>query len=159
LQWNSDNTFDTWSGSPVNESDMITFYVEALLPFFGANTTFDNYIVYNVPTVDDDPQPVSSGAFTGETGTAGSPGWTKAVQGTFSIRTTNFGVFKITMLDSASGDNFDPSSALGGAALDLFNLVSDTLNGFSGRDNGRPNVFIKFTQTLNEKLRRSYRMT
>jgi hypothetical protein len=159
LLWNVGNTFDTWNAGTVDEITMIEGYVDKLLPFFASDTEFDNWVTYLKPPDPADPQPVSSGSFTGKVGTASSPGWTTAVQGTFSIRTHLFGIYKIVMLDGASGNSFAPSSALGGAALDLFNYVSDKDNGFSGQDNGRPNVFIKFTKTLNEKLRRAYRLT
>ncbi len=159
LQWNSDNTFDTWAAGTISDSDMIGALVTDLLPFYPSTVEFDNYIIYNVPTLDADPQPVASGSFTGMTGSSGDIGWSKAAQGTFSIRTSLFGLFKLTMLDLDSGDQWSPSSALGGTALTLFDEVSDTGNGWAGRDNGRPNVFIRFTKTLNEKLRRAYRMT
>lgn len=159
LQWNVGGTFDTWNAGTVNDDDMIEEYVNALLPFFGADTEFDNWTIFNVPTVDADPQPVESAGLTGFVGSSATPGWTTAVQLTFSVRTTNFGLFKTVMLDCASGNSFAPSTALGGAAATFFGVISDIDNGFSGRDNGRPNVFIKQTKTLNEKLRRSYHLT
>ncbi len=159
LQWNIGNTFDTWNSGTVDDEDMITDYITALLPFFGADTEFDNALIYTVPAPDADPQPVQSYGFTGLVGSAASPGWTVAVQGTFTVRTHTFGLFKTVMLDMASGNSFAPSTALGGDALTFFNVISDKDRGFSGRDNGRPNVFIKFTKTLNEKLRRAYHLT
>jgi len=159
LNWNVGNTFDTWNSGTVDDETMITDYVTALLPFFGSDVEFTDAIIYLIPSPGADPQPVQSYGFTGLVGSASSPGWTTAVQATYSVRTHLFGLYKIVMLDMASGNSFAPSSVLGGAALDLFNIISDKDRGFSGRDNGRPNVFIKFTKTLNEKLRRAYRLT
>jgi hypothetical protein len=159
LQWNESGTFDVWGGGTVVDHDMVEAFVTLLLPFFGSDTEFESFIIYNVPTPGAAPQPVASFPLSGMVGSASSPGWTTAVQGTFSIRTTLFGLFKITMLDGASGNSFAPSTALGGDALALFEELISDANGWSGRDNGQPNVFIKFTKTLNEKLRRSYRLT
>jgi len=159
LQWTVGGVFATWAGGTTDAATMINDLVVLLLPFFASDTEFESALIYNVPSPGADPQPVDNIAFTGMVGSASSPGWTTAVQGTFSIRTTLFGLFKITMLDMASGNSFAPSTTLGGAALDLFNELADDTNGWSGRDNGQPNVFIKFTKTLNEKLRRAYRLT
>jgi len=152
-------TFDTWDVGSVDAFDMIEAYVDACLPFFWPTTTFDNFIIYTQPDPDDDPQPRASLVFTGKDGTDSGTTWSKAVQRTLNMRTTNFGLAKYVFLDAASGNNFDRINAAGSDILAFINVVNNTNYGFAGRDNGRPNAYIGVTTTLNEKLRRAYRMT
>jgi len=157
LAWSS-NQFTTWASGSVTDSKMIDDLVALLLPFYPSTVTFDNWIVFSQPTPTDAPVPVNASTFTGMDGTAGSPGWTKAVQLTMSVRSTNFGVAKYVFLDGASGNNFDPIRVADSAMLAVLAEVADTSNGWSAQDNGRPDTFIGLTKTMNEKLRKAYRM-
>lgn len=150
--------FETWAGGSVSAATMIGDMVDFLLPFYPDTTVFDNYIVFSQPTPADDPLPVDGGVFVSVEGTAATPGWTKATQLTMSIRSTLFGISKIVFLDAASGNNWDPIRSPDASMTALLAELSDLSNGWAARDNGRPNTFVGLTKTLNEKLRKAYRM-
>jgi len=103
--------------------------------------------------------PVNSGTFTGMEGTAAVPGWTKAVQLTMTVRSTLFGIAKYVFLDAASGDNYNPIRTPDSSMTNMLTVLNDVTNGWAARDNGRPENFLGLTKTLNEKLRKAYRMT
>lgn len=162
--WSSDplfpiaGVFEAWDTASIDAQVMIEGFVDQLLPFYPNSVIFDNFLIFSQPTPDDDPLPVAGAVFTGKIGSAGTPGWTKAVQLTMSLRSTLFGIAKYVFLDAASGSNFDPIQVPDTPMSDLITYVTDETNAFSAQDNGRPNTFIKLTKTLNEKLRRAYRM-
>ena len=164
LAWEADPSFPiagkfvTWDGGTVDADVMINDYVTALLPFYPSTVVFDNYIIFSQPTPSDDPLPVASNVFTALVGTATGAGWTKAVQLTMSVRSTNFGIAKYVFLDAASGDLFDPIRSPDASMTALLAIVSDTTRAFSAQDNGRPVTFIGLTKDLNDKLRKAYRM-
>lgn len=157
LAWNA-NAFNTWAAGTITDSTMINNLVDKLLPFYPDTVEFDNWIIFSQPTPDDEPIPVDASTFTSKIGTAGTPGWSKAVQLTMSVRSTNFGLCKYVFLDGASGDNFDPIRVADADMLALLGVVSSSANGWSAQDNGKPDVFIGLTKTMNEKLRKAYRM-
>lgn len=157
LAWDSGN-FATWAAGVVDDSTMIEDLVTLMLPFFPEGVIFDNWLIFSQPTPEDDPVPVAAGLFVLFEGTAALPGWTKAVQETITIRSTNFGVSKLVFLDAASGNSFEPITVPDGSMTALLNEIGDTSKGWSAQDNGRPATFIKLSKTLNEKLRRAYRM-
>jgi hypothetical protein len=45
------------------------------------------------------------------------------------------------------------------AGTNFVNFVTSDTHMFAGRDNSRVNTFLSATATLNEKLRRAYRLT
>lgn len=134
--------------------------VDLLAPFFPASAVFDTFTLYSKPTPEDLPVPVFSSSFVGKVGTSAVPGWSKSVQTTITWRTANVGLVKIVLLDSASGNDFDPvlSASADPATddLDVYMRSDDAI--ISGQDNSRAVTFIRETSTLNEKLRKQYRM-
>lgn len=162
LSWNAgagSGEFATHAGGVVDAETMIVDLYTALAGLAPVDTTFDNYVIFDQPDPDDLPVPVASGDLS-IVGIETTPGWNKATQATMTFRTTNFGVFKIVTLDCATNNLFDKTTVVGGAGVlfDVFTVVSDPANGFAGQDNGRPNNLISQTVTLNEKLRRAYRL-
>jgi len=151
--------FDVWDGSPIEADVMINNLVDLLAPFFSADNIFDDYIIYTLENPEADADPRYSAALA-TLGTNGAPGWEKATQNTWSFRTTSFGAFKLVLLDSATADNFDRITDVTGItpAVNLIAEITDVANGWSGRDGTRPAQFSQIAVTLNEKLRRSYRM-
>jgi hypothetical protein len=150
---------EAWDATLIDTDDMVVALVTLLAPFFPASYHFDNYIVFTYATPDADPVPVASNPLT-VVGTSAAPGWSKATQTTLSFRTDLFGIAKIVLLDVDSQDSFDKTVVVP-PATPLEALVTEfTLdtNGWSGRDGGRPDTYISATTTLNEKLRREYRM-
>jgi len=94
-------------------------------------------------------------------GTGGGTGWAEAVEQTFIIRTAAFGLFKWIMLDVPT-DNFfgkvNPADFSSDFTALMSNLTADT-SIYAGRDNSKPNIVKQATITLNEKLRRAYKLT
>jgi len=153
-------TFDSWTAGHIDADDMIKDLVNAMKGAMPDTVTFDNYVIFTQASETANPVPVAAGTLAID-GTLSTPGWYKAVQGTFSWRTTAFGLFKLVLLDFASGNTFDKANSVpgSGALFDMNAEVVSDMKGWSGRDNGQPHGFISATETLNEKLRRAYRMT
>lgn len=151
--------FDAWSGGGRDADDMIKDLVDKLKAFFDASVIFDNYIIYTKADAEAPELPVTGNSLA-VVGTNPAPGWFKAVQATWSFRTTAFGDSKLTLLDAASGDDFDKITNITGitAAEALRDEWQFDGNGWSGRDNNRPTTFVQIAYTLNEKLRREYNM-
>jgi len=158
LDWNEDDTFDTWVSGSISSATMISGFVDLLLPFYPDTVVFDRYTVFTKEDATAPDVPRQAGVFTGKIGTADDAGWTKAVQLTMSLRSTSFGLVKYEFLDGASGDNYDPIQVPDSDMTALLAYVSDNDNGFSAQDNGKPLTFLQLTKTLNEKLRKAYRM-
>lgn len=153
---NNHGQFDTWNAGDIDAEDMVEALVTLMLPLMPTSVTFDNWVIFTQADEDSDPLPQTGESFSAMVGSAAAS-WYKAVQITISARTVNFNIAKLVLLDAASGGAFAPAFSLpGGSPLEaLFNEWSDLDNGWSGRDNTRPNQFISSTATLNEKLRRS----
>jgi len=153
-------TFDSWTAGHIDADDMIKDLVNAMKDAYPTTITYDNYVIFTQADATANPVPVAAGTLAID-GTVVTPGWYKAVQGTFSWRTSAFGLSKLVLLDLASGDDFDKNNTVPGSGP-LFNMnaeVTADAKGWSGQDNGQPMTFISVTKTLNEKLRRAYRMT
>jgi len=166
LQWNSvasagnAGQFETWGASDIDAKEMVEDLIDLMEPFYPTDVEYDGFTIFTMASAVAPALPVAGGILT-NVGTQAVPGFTQAVQTTIGWRTATFGLFKIVMLDSASGDDFsiirNPSVDV--SLLALHNYMIGNTHGWSGRDNARPTQFIKCTQTLNEKLRRSYRQT
>jgi len=151
---------NTWDSAGIDTDDAVQAFVTALCPFFPTSYSWQNYVVFTYPTPESQPEPMASGTLT-QVGTSATPGWSKAVQITISLRTSLFGQARIVLLDADSQDNYDKSTIVPGASPleTLINLFTDDANPWSGQDNGQPQTYLSSTVTLNEKLRRAYRMT
>lgn len=149
---------------PLGDTEDVTAAIGELCalmqPFFHTSYSFDNFVLYSQPDPDDVATPVFSDTIA-LLGTSASPGWDKATQCTFTFRTNEFGIFKLIMLDYDSGNNFDRVTVLpsGGADDLLRDYIVNIDSWIVGRDGGKPQTFLQKSSTLNEKLRRSYRMT
>lgn len=154
-------SYEGWSGIPVDAEDMVNDLVTAMKPFFLASTTFDLATVYTMaaavaPAI---PQATVGLAVAGTNVDVVSQA--KAVQQTLSMRTTGGGHMKMVFLDAPAGSGFDKAFPAGfsAAELALVAQLRNDLNAWSGRDNSQPGPAISVTYTLNEKLRKEYRMT
>lgn len=159
--WSPDGgvgTFADWSGGAVPADTMIGDLVTKFLPFFDTNTTFDNWTIFKQLLPADEPVPEMTGIFTGQVGTNTDTKWSAAVEQIVTVRTTNFGIAKLDFLDADSTNNFNPVRTMDTKLTNLMVQWGDLLNGWRGRDNGRPNSFLKMTTNLNQKLRKTYRL-
>jgi len=127
-----------------------------LLPDSGA---FDNYTIFSF----DDPEEPPTPRFTnglGIPGTDATAGWINAVQTTISFYDTAFNQVKLVLLDSASNNDFSKHTAAGLSAAELAVGVefSKIENAWASRATLRPAALLSVTRTLNEKLRRAYKL-
>jgi hypothetical protein len=153
---------DRWSDdAPTDVEDMLLALLALEVPFFPVSTGFNVATIYTQATPTSPLIPQVSKAIAAVIGTNVVAGWSKAVEETIVLRTTNNGVAKIVLLDCDSENSFDADRVVGNIAKvdDLVVEFSDTLNGWTGQDDGRPATFIGAFKTLNERLRKSYRMT
>jgi hypothetical protein len=144
---------------PTDAADAVTDFVNLIKPFFEATTTFLDYIIFTQADPDAAALPRFSDTL-GIAGTGGSTTWDKAVQFTWTWRTDEFGLYKLVFLDCVSNNAFDKITNLTGLAAEeaVSDYVTADVTWIAGRDGGRPNTFLQIAKTLNEKLRRSYRM-
>lgn len=144
---------------PAQVDSAVEDFVDVIKTFFEPTTTFVSYTLFTQAGVDATPVPVEAGNLN-VVGTGGATTWDKAVQWTITWRTDAFGIFKLVFLDSLSNNDFNPiRTVVGDAALvALDDYITADVTWVAGRDGGRPNTFLQVAKTLNEKLRRAYRM-
>jgi hypothetical protein len=152
-------SFLAWDNSDVDAIDMITDFVDALLPFYTAETSFNQAIIYNMADENAPPLPRGFVSFTGKVGSsvvAAIP----ASQSMYTFRSSNFGLLKVVMLDAPVTTDFQPFTDIASSAAleDLFDIMKLDTNAFAARDNGQPAQFIRATFKLNDELRHQYRL-
>lgn len=138
---------------------LIAAWVAALKVFYPATTTFIDWQAFTYATPTAPPSPLATGAI-GVVGTSSIPASqeAKATQSTHTWRTDEFGIFKIVLLDRVIA-SYDKITAVGNAEVaSLHAIVAGANTWMRGRDGGKPQVFLQVAYTLNEKLRRAYRM-
>jgi len=138
---------------------MITDMADAIANFLSETSMIDRYTIYTKEPAPADPIPRITGVLAtpgvDDTGT-----WESAVQLTMSYRSEDFHRAKLVILDAVSGGVFAKVQSV------VTDDKYDTLNGefmaeneaWSARDGTRPTSWIGATWTLNEKLRRAYRL-
>ena len=147
------------AASPVPTGTAIGDFVDKIKPFFLNTTTFIDYTLFNMSAPDAVPQPVKSGSLN-VAGTLSPDGKAnKAVQMTTTFRTEGFGIFKLVFLD-VPVVNFERVVSIADwtEMQALVTYVTADVSFLSGRDGERPTTFLQVSKTLNERLRRSYRM-
>jgi hypothetical protein len=145
---------------PIQVPTAVADFVNVLKPMFPTNTTFIDFTAWSQPGVGDVPVPIYTGALN-IVGTAAPADSSKATQRTWTWRADDYTLFKSVHLDVPMSGDYDKVVTLPSSGT-LFNfnayVVADA-TWIASRGGGRPNTFLSFTETLNEKLRRSYRMT
>ncbi len=148
-----------WDNSHRNLHDMVVELLTETLPRFPASVHFDGYTYFKKPLPEDNPIFLGSAALT-LTGSATTPGWDEATQETILMRDTNGALFKLVLLDFASGNDFNKYKTAATIGVDaIVTKLSLVTNGWRSRKEGRPSTFIARTATINDKLRKAYRMT
>lgn len=155
---NGKGGYRNWLDVEVDAQDMIDAIVDELKDFQPTTGIYDSFIIYDMFDETSTPVPVASGdlAVTGTAVTADVP----ASQATMTVRTESFGLAKLEWFDATPSTDFLPLRALPGSGqpLDLFNVWTSTSWAWAGRDGARPATFIQVAYTLNEALRKSYRL-
>jgi hypothetical protein len=154
-------TLKNWNDVQIDVIDFMDDFIDLLLPFFYTDSHFDNYTIYTYEDADAPARPQVDVGLTAKTGTGGT--YIPATQANYMFRTGAFGYLKITMLDVVASAQFLPVSSFPSPAYDttiaLAAFVTNNVNAIRGRDQSKPQFLKKITYTLNEKLRRSYRLT
>lgn len=154
-----DDSFLTWNAGSVDSDTMVNDLVETFLPLYPASVSFDSYRIFTCAAEDDLPVLRKAATFTDIDGSAGTPGWTKAVQGTISALGTDGSKARLVFLDMASTNDFDLITTLTGGVLPpIMTEWGNEDKGWATRQDSKPSTFLEFSKTLNEKLRREYRM-
>lgn len=155
-------SYEGWNSTPVDAEDMVNALVDALKPYYLGTTVFDLVTVF---TIANELAPIAipraSVALT-QVGTSTATVPSKAVQNVFTFRTEEAHILKLYLLDApVIGGNFDRSARGTWTANEIAiesELKADG-NAWAGRDGAQVSSGIAITKTLNEKLRREYRMT
>jgi len=153
-------SYVSWSGAPVDAEAMIDDLVDKMKVFLNPTSSFDLVTIYTkaTPTALSVVEAIKALAVVG---TSAAGGVSKAVQATFNFKTTIAGNTKLVFLDYPHGTgDFDKQTftSFSAGAIALFTELALVTNAWAGRDNHRINTFVSVTNTLNEKLRKSYKM-
>lgn len=134
----------------------IDAFIAVLRPFLGTTSIIGNYTVFRKPTPADVPIPIfAKSASLAGTGNAGV--YSKSTQATITWRTTNFGIFKLVVLDTVvHGGVYERivSPASIAAIQNMHNEVTQDVSFLAGRDEGRPETFLQAAFKLNDFLRK-----
>lgn len=160
LGTNGSGGYIAWNTDELDAEDEINGFVDLIKTFFKSTTSFLDATIYTKADAEAPSLPRVSFALD-QVGSSAATGWEKATQQTWSFRDTNFKPFKIVMLDT-------PLAPSGFAKLTDFTGLTDVLaletyieggaHAFSSRQNGKPAHLYQIAYTMNEKLRREYRM-
>lgn len=150
------------NGTPVDAEDMVNELVDALKVYYLSSTLFDLATVF---TIANELAPVAiprASIALSVAGTSASAAPSKAVQNVFTFRTEEAHVLKLYLLDApVIGGNFDRNARGTWSAneIALEGVIKADGNAWVGRDGAQISSGIAVTKTLNEKLRKAYRMT
>lgn len=153
-------SYVAWNSVPIDAEVMIDNLIDKLRPFADPTTSYDLIEIFTKASPSDPNVLVATAART-LAGTSAAAGVRKAVQATFNFKTTGGAAFKLVFLDYPHGTGqFDkqPAIALSADAVALAAEITDVGNAWAGRDKTRPSTIISVTNTLNEALRKQYRM-
>lgn len=151
-------TFLNWTNTQTDAQTMISNMANALKALMHGTSTITRATIFT-KAVGQPPEPRASVTLNAA-GTETSTSWRLAVQATMTIRDESFKLFKIVLLDIPAGDNFNKATTFVGlpAWESVFNEVTDANMAWSSRFGARPATLVSITKTLNEKLRRAYRL-
>lgn len=158
----ADTFVEAWDDSNALIATKITNLCNQFANFYTAESQFNLYSIWTM--ADETAIPVFKETYrfpTAIEGVSASTTWRKAVQNTFTFRTEDGGISKVVLLDSLSFNLWDKQTDPTGSAdvQAVIDAWTDVESFFAGRDTARPAAFLQLTKTLNEKLRKAYRMT
>ena len=160
LGTNGHGGYVAWNLDEIDAEDEINGFVDLIKVFFKSTTSFLDATIFTKEDATAPNLPRTSFSLD-QVGTSAATGWEEATQQTWSFRDVNFKPFKLVMLDT-------PLAATGFEKLTDFTGLTDVLaletyleggaHAFQSRQNGKPDHLYQIAYTLNEKLRREYRM-
>lgn len=151
-------TATAWDASTPLILDMVVNLVAEMTPRYPASSAFDSCSIFSQPLATD--LPLFVGAFdVSSIGTAATPGWFAATQESINMRDSLGFMAKLSLMDFASGDDFGKYLNAFTIGVDgIFAELSSSANAWMSQAGNQISSFISRTATLNEKLRRSYRL-
>lgn len=154
-------SFLNWEGDPVTLDDMLTTWLTLWKVLFTPDTGFNSAILFTL--VDENSEPLLKRVIPlSIVGTSDGIGQEKATQLTYSLLDTGGHATKLVALDAPLPVGFDVVSVFGSLTAPEQAVISGFVNpsfAWASRAGNRPLVFRKASYTLNDKLRRAYRMT
>jgi len=135
--------------------DLITLMAE----FYPTTVVFDSWTIYTRTGYPNPWQPrVQKNVAVA--GTVAVPGLNQAMQATWTMKTAEFNILKIVMLDVATLNSVTKITSATASAdqIAFLDALKDDAQAWCGRDKGQPSFFLQIAFTLNEKLRREYKM-
>jgi hypothetical protein len=155
----TDGSFLDWDDDDLDAFAMVNDLFTLIAELYPATSHFGIATIYTYDTPTSPGVPVHTMDLDID-GTLVSTAWAAAVQQTWTFRTTEAGIAKLTFLDIPTDNDFSRVAVLPPASdqLAVAQEFMSTDAGWSGRDNARPSVFLQASTTLNEALRRSYRL-
>lgn len=138
---------------------LVTAWVNIVKTAYPANCNFIDWQAFTFASPTDPAQPLVSGSL-GIVGThGGGTGYSNhATQATHTWRTNEFGIFKLVWLDLNLINYEKNTNVAAGQAANINATVTGANTWMRGRDGGIPQTFLQSAYTLNEKLRKAYRM-
>ena len=151
--------YSAWGGSVVSGDVMIEWLVDVLKDTMVTTYNFDAYTIYTMASPTSAPQPPYQ-ATLDVAGVLTAADAVPASQGTMSFRTAAFGKFKLTFLDAIPSGDFRPQLPGGFTAAQtaIADVLSSNAFAWAARDGSQIGDPMRLTWTLNEKLRKSYRL-
>jgi len=154
---NGSGSISQWDAGTVDVDDVIRGLVNLEKAVMPTTTNFTDYIIYTMADKDAVPQPVAQGLLNIDGTLADDP--VAAAQATYTWRTSLFGISKLVLLDIAPPADYQdvlPADySAGNIALNNWWVSAD--HGIAGRDGGQPNIPMKISYTLNNRLQKSYK--
>lgn len=151
--------YTAWDTSVAAADVMIEALVDLIALTMVTTYHFDGYTIYTVSTPGASPQPRFAKAIDVD-GTLVAADAVPASMGTMTFRTAAFGRYKLVFLDAIPSGDFLPQLP-GGFTTPQANIaaaLANEGNAWSGRDGSKIDYPLKLTWTLNEKLRKAYRL-
>jgi len=118
--------------------------------------TFVYYTIFHQPTIDDLPLPVFEKKIAVSGTGAMLTGDAEAWQAQYEFRTSNYGLFKPTLLDVPNADRDGHIYTPSAAEQDVIDYIVSDGGVFAGRDGGSITTFRVLNIKKNDRLRRSY---
>lgn len=153
-------TCTAWDGSEKDVADFFDEYTDLWKVFLDNTASILSATVFTYASPGAPARPRETVTYTGKVGTGGTV--IPAAQQTISFKTSEYGAFRVVLLDSVVTSSFQPKKALISPADDkeiaLVNYIKADANCIQGRDGHQVTVYRGITYTLNEKLRKEYRL-
>lgn len=162
LQWSSTGlgnpgSFATHDTVGMAGDIMVTVLVDLLAENVPDTIQYDAFTIFNFDADQDRFLPVYGLSYVA-VGSLVVVGQQKAVQVTYSLFTELFHQFKLVLLDRPCANVWGNTTVLAATESPIITQLTDSGNGWAGRDGARPFLYRGTSISLNKRLRRKYGM-